>query len=91
MYREIHPLRTRYYQIGVEFDIPTATLDSIKEICGQNLEHALISVIKEWLAGVGPHRNRSWWELVRAVDDPVGGNNHVLAKKIAARHPAGTS
>ena len=31
--------------------------------------------------------NPTWRKLVKAVDDPVGGNNHALALKIAAEHP----
>ena len=29
----------------------------------------------------------TWRRLVEAVEDPVGGNNHALALKIAAEHP----
>ena len=31
--------------------------------------------------------NPTWRRLVEAVEDPVGGNDHALAQKIAAKHP----
>ena len=88
VYEEIHSLRARYYQMGMVFGVLPSTLDDIKEKSGRNTEHALVCVIREWLAGIG-YRNRSWWEVVVAVNKKAGGNDHLLAKQIADRHPPG--
>ena len=50
-----------------------------------------------WMYSVSPHFSLynqverfgkpTWRRLVEAVKDPVGGNNHALAQKIAAEHP----
>ena len=55
---------------------------------------ALEDVLLMWLNqqyDVNKHGPPTWRMLVEAVDKKSGGNNHELAKQIAANHPAGSN
>ena len=75
---------------GGALGLPAPTLSRIfKDNPGDSRE-ALGQVVDTWLAQ-GYDTNRygmpSWRKLVNAVASPAGGNNHLLARKIAEDHP----
>ena len=82
----------KYYKLGIVFGLPPSELDKIWQGFPHDMDQALIEVIKRWLKHsykVDQHGPPSWRKLVEAVDSRVGGDNHLLAKKIASHHPLG--
>ena len=67
-------------------------LDEIEEKFDSDPCKALRKVVGAWLQqkydvlSFGPP---TWQMLVEAIDNPAGGNDQQLAKKIALDHPAG--
>ena len=62
-------------------------LDAIHR--GNDLDRAFTTIILMWLRqnyDVHKHGPPTWRNLVEAVDDPAGGNNHALAMSIADKH-----
>ena len=85
--REIGTVAARYQQLGRELDVPAHELKMLQVQYGTNISQAFNDMVLLWLTGRAP---RTWQALVRAVANPLGGNNYVLAKDIAARHKAGS-
>ena len=89
---EISSLDSRYYDIGMGLRLNLSELDSIEESFHRNPRRALTRVVVAWLQkkyNVQKFGPPTWRMLVKAVDRPAGGNDHNLAKKIAANHPVG--
>lgn len=88
--KELSSLESHYYDIGVGLRLSIADLDNIEDSVGQNPRRALRKVVAAWLQKkydtqrFGPP---TWRMLVEVVDNPEGGNDHQLAKKIALDHP----
>ena len=62
-------------------------LDAIHR--GNDIDRAFTKIILMWLQqnyDVHKHGPPTWRNLVKAVDDPAGGNNHALAMSIADKH-----
>ena len=62
-------------------------LDAIHR--GNDIDRAFTKIILMWLQqnyDVRKHGPPTWRNLVEAVDDPAGGNNHALAMSIADKH-----
>ena len=75
---------------GSALGLAAPTLDRILKDNQRDSREALGQVIDTWLAqGYDTDRYGmpSWRKLVNAVASPAGGNNHLLAKKIAEDHP----
>ena len=56
---------------------------------GNDIDQAFTEIILTWLRqnyDVHKHGPPTWRNLVEAVDDPAGGNNHALAMSIADKH-----
>ena len=85
--REIGTLVARYQQLGRELDVPAHELERLQMQYGPNVDQAFFDMVLLWLRGRAP---RTWQALVKAVANPLGGNDDVLAEKIAARHKAGS-
>ena len=85
--REIGTLVVRYQQLGRELGVPAHELQMLQMQYGVNVSQAFNDMVLLWLRGRAP---RTWQALVRAVADPLGGNDDALAKTIAARHKAGS-
>ena len=89
---EISSLEACYYNFGIGLRLKLSDLNSIEKSFNHNPQRALQNVVATWLQGgynmqkFGPP---TWRMLVKAVDSPAGGNDHNLAKKIAANHPVG--
>ena len=86
--REIGTLVARYQQLGRELDVPAHELERLQMQYGPNVDQAFFDMVLLWLRGRAP---RTWQALVRAVANPLGGNDDVLAKMIAAHHKAGST
>jgi hypothetical protein len=83
-------LKTCYYELGIGLGLPPHELTAIQD---KTVGTPLAGILLAWL---NRHYNTEWhglptWRrLVEAVDNPVGGNNHELAKTIASKHTSGT-
>lgn len=67
-------------------------LESIQKapLCIVDIGAALTEVVLAWLRqkyNTARFGVPTWRKLVEAIDSEAGGNNHTLAKKIAAHHP----
>ena len=90
---EVESLESVYYPLGQSLRLNIADL---KAICDAypNADKALEEVILLWLGkkyDVQKYGPPTWRMLAEAVDRKRGGNNHELAKKIASKHPSGSS
>lgn len=89
---EVMKLQASYYLLGIELGLPSENVDAIQSEFHQNVSHAFNKVVLAWLEHryqVEKHGLPTWRRLVEAVDGLTGGNNSILAKKIAQNHPAG--
>ena len=67
----IYSVRHKWYDIGLELDIPFQTLNVIKRDCPQNSADCLREMLVEWLSRTSPAP--SWSSLVEALSsEPVG-------------------
>ena len=79
----IFSAKVKWYDIGVELELPLSLLDELDKENGKDSGECLRKMLKEWLSGVSPAP--SWNSLVEALSsDPVG--EHILAKKIAEKY-----
>jgi hypothetical protein len=65
-------------------------MEAIQKAFRQDIPQAFIEVLNIFLKhryNVQKYGPPTWRKLVEAVDNPAGGNNHALAKKIAENHP----
>ena len=85
--REIGSLVARYQQLGRELGVPPHELQRLQMQYGFNVDQAFNDMVLLWLRGRAP---RTWQALVKAVANPLGGNDDEIAKKIAAHHKAGS-
>ncbi len=87
---EMDDVATKYKSIGIALRIKHSELNIIERKHRYDPKAALTSVLEEWLklnysAKKGEARKMpSWRRVVEVVDKSSGGNNHALAKKIAA-------
>ena len=86
-------ISSRYYELGMALRLTSAVLNTVKTD-ESNSTRALSGVLEEWLKqnyNTKMHGEPTWRKLVEAVDSSAGGNDHALAKAIAAEHPKGNS
>ena len=91
---EIESLKSLYFQLGRSLRLGSEDLQKICEAYRRDsdADRALNDVLLLWLhqkyntEKFGPP---TWRLLVEAVNKKTGGNDHDLAKQIAANHPAG--
>ena len=80
----------RFYSLGCALGLSVSTLNKIRNDNPHDSEIALVQVINAWLAQQFDTERfgaPSWRRLVNALAEPAGGNDHLLAKKIAEDHP----
>ena len=90
---EVESLQSVYYRLGQSLRLNIADLEAIRDT-SPDADQALEKVILLWLGkkyNVEKYGQPTWRMLVEAVDRKRGGNNHELAKKIASKHPSGSS
>ena len=81
-----------FYLIGRALRLKSGDVKIIKNECFGDCRSGLEQVILLWL-----HQNYnvkrfgvpSWRKVVEVVNKSTGGNNHALAKRIAAKHQGG--
>ena len=79
----IYSVRHKWYDIGLELDIPFQTLNVIKTDCPQNSADCLREMLVEWLSCTSSAP--SWSTLVEALSsEPVGEKR--LADEIHAKY-----
>ena len=89
---EVESIKTTYYQFGLELGLPPRELDAIRKAYDKDITQCFTEVLHIWLKQryyVDRYGPPTWCRLVQAVDNPAGGNNHLLAKTIASKHPPG--
>lgn len=85
-------LKASYYQFGIALRLSIRELDTIRKAFGQDVDQAFTEMLLAWLKhryDVERFGPPTWRRLVEAANNPAGGNNHALAKKIANNHPPG--
>ena len=83
-------MQSSYYQFGIELGLPLREMDAVQKAFRQDIPQTFTEVLKIFLEhryNIQKYGPPTWRKLVEAVDSPAGGNNHVLAKKIAEHHP----
>ena len=90
VYREVVSIQSNYYQFGIELGLPPQEMNAVQKAFRQDIPQAFIEVLQIFLRHrykVEKYGPPTWRKVVEAVDNPAGGNNHALAKKIAEDHP----
>ena len=75
--------------IGTALHLMSGDVKIIRKECIGDYRSGLEQVILMWLKqnyNVDRFGEPTWRKVVQVVDKPNGGNNHALAKKIAAAH-----
>lgn len=90
--KEIIHVKANYNAFGIILGLSYAQLKSIQKtpLCIVDIGAALTKVVLTWLQqeyNTARFGLPTWRKLVEAVDSEAGGDNHSLAKEIAARHP----
>ena len=78
VYKAAWDARTKWYNVGLELDIDTATLDSIKAN-NDNVEDRFRAMLTTWLRAVNPRPTLA--ALAEALRSPTVGCGH-LAEQI---------
>ena len=91
---EIESLKSLYFRLGRSLRLGSEDLQKICEAYHRDsdADRALNDVLLLWLRqkyNTEKFGSPTWKLLVEAVNKKTGGNNHDLAKQIAANHPAG--
>ena len=87
VYRELITVKAKYYELGIMLGLRPGDLVAIRK--GNDIDQAFTEIILKWLQqnyDVRKHGPPTWRNLVEAVDDPAGGNNHALAMRVADKH-----
>ena len=80
---EIFPVRNKWYDIGVELNIPYHSLNVIEKDCPNNCADCLRKMLEHWLTRTSP--GPSWSGLVEALSsEPVGEKR--LARQIRTKY-----
>lgn len=79
---ELHEVRARWYDIGLELGLPVSTLDTIKQECQDNTE-CLRRILQEWLKMIDSQP--SWRTLINVLQSKVI-NEGALAMMIAEKY-----
>ena len=90
--KELSPVQSHFYNVGLGLRLSMEYLDDIEEKYDHDPHQALQKVVDAWLKqkyDVSTFGPPTWQMLVRAIDNPAGGNDHQLAEKIALDHPSG--
>ena len=80
--REIFEARAKWYDIGIELEIPTGTLKSIRSMYDSPSD-CLLEMLDTWLKQVDP--KPSWRLLISALEQPAVGEK-CLADKLKCKY-----
>ena len=79
---ELHEVKVKWKQIGIQLEIPQSTLETIQQKCKDDPEEAFLQMINEWLKQI---TEPSWSDIVEALKSRSVGKNIKLAEKIRRR------
>ena len=83
-------VESKYYSIGLALRLRASDLDNIRANHGRIVREAMEQVLKSWL-NLNYNDEKfgmpTWRKVVEAAHKRSAGNNHALAKAIAADHP----
>ena len=85
---ELFDVKKKWYNIGLQLNVPEETLDEIECACRDDFEVALRRVLKEWRKQIEPRP--TWDGLVVALRTRTV-NEQELAANLEDRYVAGTS
>ena len=83
MLNELHPVRASWYKIGLQLDIPHATLDCFKQNYSDQTD-LMCEMLKHWLdTAVDP--SPSWEAVVTALRSPIV-NKKIIAELLELKY-----
>lgn len=89
VFKTVSSIAGRYSPFLRVLGLPESRLAQIKAECRDDpqecLQKGIICLLQENF-NTGKYGRLTWRRLVEAVADTAGGNNHTLARKIAAEH-----
>lgn len=77
----LYPMRSKWYQFGVQLDVPTDTLDTISS-SSEKLDDKLLQMLKEWVKQMESKGVVTWEAVVEVLIRQSIGENQ-LAKNVA--------
>ena len=77
----LYPMRSKWYQFGVQLDVPTDTLDTISSSSG-NFGNKLLQMLKEWVKQMESQGGVTWEAVVEVLKRRSIGENQ-LARDVA--------
>ena len=87
--QEMHTLAAKWSHIGFAVHIPSSQEEAIRATRDDSAS-CLRMVLKKWLQksySYDKYGPPTWRMLVKAVGDPLGGDDCALAETIANKHP----
>ena len=90
VYREVVSLAGSWSNMCLALRLRPSDRSKIAAAHTGNPDECLEAVVVKWLQKSYNYQKcgcPSWRMLVKAVDDPAGGNNSALAETIAKKHP----
>ena len=62
---ELHDVKTKWYSIGIQLQVPESKLDEIENAAREDLERAFRRMIQEWLKQINPEP--TWTDIVKVL------------------------
>ena len=84
---ELHDVKTKWYSIGIQLEVPDSKLDEIESTTKDDLERAFRRMIQEWLKLVDPEP--TWAGIVEALRSR-SVNEQLLAENLERRYDCDT-
>jgi len=78
----LYPMRSKWYQFGVQLDVPTDTLDTIRSSLSENFDDKLLQMLKEWVRQMESQGGVTWEAVVEVLRRRSIGENQ-LARNVA--------
>ena len=89
MYEEVYTLAARWSDMCLALKLPISCQEMIEADHRGDSARCLQTVLVKWLQKDYNHSRHgppTWRSLVKAVDNPAGGNNCALAEAVAKKH-----
>lgn len=76
LFRVIYTLAPKWHQFSMQLGVPD--IDQIRKD-GRCADDCLVLALQNWLR----QENTCWKDLIKAIYQPAGGGNQLLAKKVS--------
>ena len=89
VYEEVYTLAARWPDMCLALKLPISCQEMIEANHRGDSARCLQTVLVKWLQKDYNHNRHgppTWRSLVKAVDNPAGGNNCALAEAVAKKH-----